>query len=137
MSATRPPSLLGLHHIALKTPAYHETRDFYVNVIGMKVEWEPDAENVYLTSGSDNLAIHYSQQIPDGGQVIDHLGLIVATPEDVDRWHAYLIEKAVPIVAPPKTHRDGARSLYCIDPAGMQVQLIYHPPLSDAQRETD
>jgi catechol-2,3-dioxygenase len=28
---------------------------FYVEVLGFRVEWEPNAENVYLTSGSDNL----------------------------------------------------------------------------------
>jgi hypothetical protein len=32
----------------------------------------------------------------------------------------------------PRTHRDGARSFYCFDPAGNLVQFIYHPPISNA-----
>ena len=31
---------------------------FYVDVLGFAVEWEPDPDNVYLTSGRDNLALH-------------------------------------------------------------------------------
>jgi hypothetical protein len=30
----------------------------------------------------------------------------------------------------PRTHRDGARSFYCEDPAGNVVQIIFHPPIS-------
>ena len=26
--------------------------------MGMQVEWRPDPDNVYLTSGNDNLALH-------------------------------------------------------------------------------
>ena len=33
---------------------------FYVDLLGFAVEWEPDADNVYLSSGIDNLALHRS-----------------------------------------------------------------------------
>ena len=33
-------------------------RRFYVDLLGFAVEWEPDADNVYLSSGIDNLALH-------------------------------------------------------------------------------
>ena len=49
------PSLLGLHHLALNARDLPVMKRFYVEVLGFRVEWEPDAENVYLTSGSDNL----------------------------------------------------------------------------------
>lgn len=29
-----------------------------------------------------------------------------------------------------RNHRDGARSFYCLDPEGVVVQVIYHPPIS-------
>jgi catechol 2,3-dioxygenase-like lactoylglutathione lyase family enzyme len=51
------PSLLGLHHLALNVRDLPVMKRFYVEVLGFRVEWEPDAENVHLTSGSDNLAI--------------------------------------------------------------------------------
>ena len=42
----------------------------------------------------------------------------------------YLVEHEVEIVALPRTHRDGARSFCCVDSAGVQVQVIYYPPLN-------
>ena len=114
---------------------YEATRSFYVVVFGMAVEWEPDQDNVYLTSGSDNLAIHRCQAQADARQTVDHIGFIVAQPAEVDAWHEYLLAHDVVVVAEPRTHRDGARSLYCRDPAGLQVQVIYHPPLSDSKTD--
>ncbi|MCY4130354.1 MAG: VOC family protein [Gammaproteobacteria bacterium] len=124
------PDLLGLHHVALQTSNYDATRAFYVDIFGMNVEWEPDADNVYLTTGSDNLAIHRVAERADFPQLLDHIGFIVPEAVDVDAWHEYLVEHDVEIVSSPRTHRDGARSFYCVDPAGVQVQVIHHPPLS-------
>ena len=63
-------------------------------------------------------------------QVDQGTALIVNTMQDVDDWHAFLVDNGVRILAEPRTHRDGARSFYCADPDGTTVQLIYHPPLS-------
>jgi catechol 2,3-dioxygenase-like lactoylglutathione lyase family enzyme len=50
---------LGLRHVALNVLDPTKTKDFYIKVLKMELEWEPDAENIYLTSGGlDNLAIH-------------------------------------------------------------------------------
>ncbi len=131
MRSTRSrPGLRGLHHVALRTSNYDATRAFYVEVFGMTVEWEPDQDNVYLTSGTDNLAIHRVEGRAGTLQLLDHIGFIVGDPDDVDAWYEYLVEHEVEIAALPRTHRDGARSFYCVDPAGIQVQVIYHPPLS-------
>ncbi|MCY3859683.1 MAG: VOC family protein [Gammaproteobacteria bacterium] len=124
------PNLLGLHHVALRTSNYDATRTFYTDVIGMSIEWEPDADNVYLTSGTDNLAIHRVVEDASPSQLLDHIGFIVSNARDVDAWYEYLVEHDVEIVSSPRTHRDGARSFYCLDPAGVQVQVIHHPPLS-------
>ena len=53
----RPPHL-GLHHVALTVQNLSAARHFYVELLGFEVEWEPDADNIYLSSGSDNLALH-------------------------------------------------------------------------------
>ncbi len=110
---------------------------FYVDVLGFEVEWEPDADNIYLSSGIDNLALHRSPG--DGstegqgarGSALDHLGLIVRAAADVDAWAAFLERRGVALDAQPRTHRDGARSCYFSDPDGNQVQIIHHPPISD------
>lgn len=97
----------------------------------MQIEWQPDPDNVYLTSGNDNLALHRAlDQREARGQALDHIGFIVASPEDVDLWYDYLVEQNVPIKKAPRTHRDGARSFYCTDPDTNVVQIIFHPPIS-------
>lgn len=123
--------MAGLHHVALHARQFEDTVAFYTDLLGMAVEWRPDADNVYLTSGTDNLAIHRAGgDIAEGGQRLDHVGFLVDKPEDVDRWYEYLTANDVAADAPPRTHRDGARSFYCKDPEGTTVQIIYHPPLA-------
>jgi catechol 2,3-dioxygenase-like lactoylglutathione lyase family enzyme len=112
-------------------------KQFYVELLGFDVEWEPDADNVYLTSGTDNLALHRAS--PEGAEragqgvapgALDHLGLIVRFAADVDRWASFLESRGVILGARPRTHRDGARSFYFRDPDGNGIQIIHHPPIS-------
>jgi len=125
----RPPAHAGMRHVALNCHALEASLAFYTELMGMSVEWNPDPDNYYLTSGNDNLALHRAAAA-DGGQRLDHIGFILNRIDDVDRWHERLARAGVRIVQAPKTHRDGARSFYCLDPDGTTVQLIYHPPLA-------
>jgi catechol 2,3-dioxygenase-like lactoylglutathione lyase family enzyme len=195
----RPPHA-GLRHLALNVRSLDDMKRFYVDLLGFTIEWEPDPDNVYLSSGIDNLALHRSADAsrsdmtdasrsgvadasrlrspesdasspppPAGiderqasarsrrsssqsnrteadGEVrhsaegataarvsnsaLDHLGLIVRSADDVDRWAAFLEGHGVVIDARPRTHRDGARSCYFRDPDGNHVQIIHHPPIS-------
>ena len=95
----------------------------------MTVDWRPDNDNLYLTSGHDNLALHRAPPdfAPAKHQHLDHLGFFLETPQDVDDWFEYLYANDVTIKAPPKNHRDGTRSFYCEDPDGNIVQMIYYP----------
>lgn len=97
----------------------------------MQIEWQPDPDNIYLTSGNDNLALHRVPNIEHtrASQRLDHIGFLVAAPEDIDAWFIFLKKNQIKIIAEPKTHRDGARSLYCADPEGNVVQVIFHPPI--------
>ena len=129
------PSHAGLRHLALNVTHLAEMKAFYVDLLGFRVEWEPDSDNVYLTSGTDNLALHQTRAsdavpAPPGGNRLDHLGLIVREAADVDGWAAFLERHGVTIDAKPRTHRDGARSCYFRDPDGNSVQIIHHPPIS-------
>jgi len=126
----RPRPTGGMRHVALFVSDLVACERFYVDLLGMHVEWRPDADNVYLTSGNDNLALHRLQADYSGVQRLDHIGFIIDTPEQVDAWFAFFTAHGVRMKTEPRTHRDGARSFYCLDPAGNTVQLIYHPPLS-------
>jgi catechol 2,3-dioxygenase-like lactoylglutathione lyase family enzyme len=134
------PAAIGLRHVALAVADVARAEAFYTGVLGFRVEWRPDPDNVYLRLGADNLALHaHTPRDADDarafaerrGQHLAHLGIVVKRPADVDEWAAHLRAHAVPIVAEPRTHRDGARSLYCRDPDGNEVQILYHPPISD------
>lgn len=130
----RPPKTLGMHHIALHAHRLDDCLHFYTELLGMEIEWQPDADNYYLTSGSDNLALHRSASAVDRkqSQSLDHLGFIMKQADDVNAWYAYLKAAGVKLLTDVKDHRDGARSFYCHDPDGNVVQMIYHPPLASA-----
>ena len=127
---------LGLRHIALNVRNVERSVDFYCSVLGMRIEWKPDEDNVYLTSGTDNLAIHRLPEGKDPGSVqsVHHIGFVVREIGDVDIWAERLLKLNIPFANPPKTHRDGARSFYFYDPDGILIQLLYHPPISDNER---
>ncbi|WP_298187335.1 VOC family protein [Acidiferrobacter sp.] len=124
-----------LNHVALICADLEACEAFYAGVLGLVVVWRPDPDNVYLSSGSDNLALHRGTPQPGGAR--DHIGFSVASAGDVDVWHERLQAARVRIAAAPRTHRDGSRSLYCNDPEGTLVQLIFLPPqaLSPAVQE--
>src|ERR1019366_8277241 len=61
MSKMNRPTHAGLRHLALNARQLELMKQFYVDVLGFGVEWEPDADNVYLSSGIDNLALHRSE----------------------------------------------------------------------------
>ena len=101
----------GLRHVALRVTNLVRSRTFYEQLLGMKVVWEPDPDNVYFSSGPDNFALH---QIPTSDlasyQPLKGLGGRVVTP--------------------PKQHRDGSYSFYFSDPDGIVIQALYEPMIS-------
>jgi catechol 2,3-dioxygenase-like lactoylglutathione lyase family enzyme len=134
---------LGMRHVALNVKDPQASKEFYMRVLKMQLEWEPDPENVYLTSGGeDNLAIHKapshktaSPKTPfdeeaSSGQRLDHIGFALPTMADVDAWYEWVKSHDVKILREIKTHRDGARSFYMADPDGVVIQMIYHPPIA-------
>lgn len=125
----RPKPTAGLRHVALTVVNFDECEHFYTDLLGMTVDWRPDSDNLYLTSGNDNLALHRAPLdfTASKGQHLDHIGFFLNEKEDVDEWHAFLQANKVNIKASPRDHRDGTRSFYCADPDGNTVQLIYVP----------
>ncbi|MBW9259408.1 MAG: VOC family protein [Candidatus Thiodiazotropha sp. (ex. Lucinisca nassula)] len=133
----RPGSHMGMRHVALNVRDMASSERFYVELLGMGIEWRPDPDNLYLSSGPDNLALHkcVAEQFDEAAQRLDHIGFFLTTPEAVDEWFEFLKVHGVRMRNEPRTHRDGARSFYCYDPDGVVVQIIYHPPVVDYEAE--
>ena len=102
----RPAPTAGLRHVALFVQPFEACLDFYTRLMGMEVEWQPDADNAFLCSGNDNLALHRTDAAPAAeGQRLDHIGFIIDEMDDVDRWHAFLVAEGVPAFEDGKTHQ--------------------------------
>ena len=130
----------GLRHVALRVTNLARSRTFYEQLLGMKVVWEPDPDNVYFSSGPDNFALHQisapeiAAYQPMTGQLLDHIGVILENPEAVDRMYREveprLHQLGGQVVKPPKQHRDGSYSFYFSDPDGIVIQALYEPTIS-------
>lgn len=125
----RPGKTQGLRHVALFVPDLVAAEHFFVDLMGMVIEWRPDSDNVYLTSGNDNLALHQVAAV-DGQGSLDHIGFFINDSDKVQAWFEFLQGSGVEMLTEPRTHRDGAISFYCEGPAGIRVQVIYHPPIA-------
>jgi catechol-2,3-dioxygenase len=127
------PGIKGMRHIALKVRDIAKAKSFYQTMLGMNVVWEPDSENVYLSSGNDNIALH---QVTPGfastaaEQHLYHFGFIVESIERVKELEQQFRSAGITIVHPFKIHRDGSASFYCADPDEIVIQMLYEPQLS-------
>src|SRR3569623_2414691 len=95
----RPAPTAGLRHAALFVEDLAACERFYGELLGMRVEWRPDADSVCLTSGNDTLALHRwpAGVVPTGTQRRGHIGFILATTADVDAWTALLLAQGMTI----------------------------------------
>jgi catechol 2,3-dioxygenase-like lactoylglutathione lyase family enzyme len=129
----RTAGIKGMRHIALKVTDMARSKNFYQKFIGMDVVWEPDPQNVYLSSGCDNLALHeISEKFAMAAveRQLDHLGFVVETIDRVKELEEEFRRGGVAIVHPFKVHRDGSAPFYCADPDGIVIQMLYEPHLS-------
>lgn len=129
MSHVIPAGMVGIRHVALFIKELEKAVDFYTQVVGMEIEWQPDDDNVYLTNHGDVFALHRVDYTPAPEQRLDHIGFVLHSPEAVDDWHQHMVEAGVKITEAPKSHRDGSRGFYCLDTVGHLLEFIYHPPI--------
>ena len=127
---SKPNGMVGIRHVALFVHDLDLAIDFYTRIMGMRIEWQPDADNVYLTNEGDVFALHRVDYTPSAQQRLDHIGFVLDSLEVVDDWYEYFVKEGVRITEQPKTHRDGSRGFYCLDAVGHLLELIYHPPIA-------
>ncbi|MEC7864871.1 MAG: VOC family protein [Pseudomonadota bacterium] len=123
---------LGIKHVALKVKNFDNCLKFYTDILGMDIDWQPDDDNVYLSNGKDNLALHKDSNLDlsSKNNRLDHYGIMLKTKDDVDYWFNFIKSHDVEIFKDIKNHRDGSRSFYCYDPDKNILQIMWHPTLN-------
>ena len=123
---------LGIKHLALKVKNFDNCLKFYTDILGMDIDWQPDDDNVYLSNGKDNLALHKDSNLDlsSKNNRLDHYGIMLKTKDDVDYWFNFIKSHDVEIFKDIKNHRDGSRSFYCYDPDKNILQIMWHPTLN-------
>ena len=89
----------GLRHLAIRVTDVERAKEFYSRVFGMKLVWQPDPDNAYLSGGCDNLALHRGPSGDPQGQRLDHLGFIVATVAELETAWQWANREGLPDLA--------------------------------------
>ncbi len=126
----------GLRHLALRVRDVERAKEFYDRVFGMRSVWQPDPDNVYMSSGCDNLALHRGEPGDPERQSLDHLGFVAGTIAEVETAHQWAQDNGIDIVKPLTRHRDGSVSFYLRDPDGNVIQVLYEPSISPINFDT-
>ena len=107
-------------------------KEFGCDILGMDIDWQPDDDNVYLSNGKDNLALHKdgNLDLSSKNNRLDHYGIMLKIKDDVDYWFNFIKSHDVEIFKDIKDHRDGSRSFYCYDPDKNILQIMWHPTLN-------
>jgi catechol 2,3-dioxygenase-like lactoylglutathione lyase family enzyme len=120
----------GMRHLALRVSDVARAAEFYERVFGMRLVWQPDPDNIYLSSGCDNLALHRDAPGDPSAGALDHLGFVVPSITDLEAGWRWAQAERLDIVHPLRHHRDGSVSFYIRDPDGNVIQLLFEPSIS-------
>jgi catechol 2,3-dioxygenase-like lactoylglutathione lyase family enzyme len=115
---------ISVNHYVMAVPDYAKTRDFYADLLGMKVS-EDTGKQCYLGFG-DTLLTARTSPLPDGKPYITHVGYTL------DNWNADAVEAELKRrgLDPRTDMGGGAKSFHIKDLDGYDVQV--GPPLKMA-----
>ncbi|MFO1249324.1 MAG: VOC family protein [Alphaproteobacteria bacterium] len=115
---------IGINHYVLAVPDYAKTRDFYADLLGMKVS-EDTGKQCYLGFGDTLLTARTN---PQSGMkpYVTHVGYALGN------WNADAVEEELKRrgLEPRTDMGGGAKSFHIKDPDGYDVQVC--PPLKSA-----
>lgn len=124
--------LLGIRHAALPARDLARAIRFYTEQLGFEDYHSGDPDWAMLRLEGTSLSLLKAETDPappPAGKMIhpSHLGLVVATPGEVDAMHARLSRTPEARSTPPLTHRDGSYGFYFRDSEGNRLECIFIP----------
>jgi catechol 2,3-dioxygenase-like lactoylglutathione lyase family enzyme len=125
---TNTLSVLGLDHINITAPmpVIERTKQFYVDVLGLRDGFRPDfgASGYWLYAG-DQAIIHLFEgaDTATSNGYLDHVAFRCTGLKDTI---SYLNENAMEF-RKVEIRETGQTLLFVVDPAGVKVELNFHP----------
>ena len=105
------------------TPLYEETVAFYRDDLGFALirAWDrgPDNKGAIFEAGSGCIEIILS----DKPFTAENFSLMIEV-DDADQFHQLMVEKQIPVLAPPENKPWGHRSFTITDPNGIRLALF-------------
>lgn len=117
--------LTGINQITLRVNDVKLAEDFYVGVLGLKVEYRAGANISYLRVNSDMIVLVKAETpgVPEARDIrVDHFGFRLPTDSEVDESADYLEEQGIHLVTRPAQRREG-RAFFVMDPDGNLIEF--------------
>lgn len=117
--------LTGINQITLRVNDVRVAENFYVGVLGMKVEFRAGANISYLRVKSDMIVLVKAETpgVPEARDIrVDHFGFRLPTDAEVDEAADYLEQQGVHLVTKPAQRREG-RAFFVMDPDGNLIEF--------------
>ena len=124
----------GIHHVGLTVPDIHETRAFFVDVLGFnQVGEKPDYPAVFVSDGHIMLTLWQVQEreamVPfDRKRCVGlhHLALRIPSQAALDALHQTLTttEDVEIEFAPEPLGATGVRHMMCLIPGGIRIEFL-------------
>jgi len=117
--------LTGINQITLRVNDLLLAEEFYVGILGFKLDYRVGANISYLRINSDMLVL-VKTETPGFSEArdirVDHFGFRLASDAEVDTAALYLDDRGVHIVTRPTRRREG-KAFFVMDPDGNLVEF--------------
>lgn len=117
--------LTGINQITLRVNDIRAAEEFYVGILGLKVEFRAGANISYLRVNSDMIVLVKAETpgVPEARDIrVDHFGFRLASDAEVDEAADHLDDLGVHLVTRPAQRREG-RAFFVMDPDGNLIEF--------------
>ncbi|MBI1818600.1 MAG: VOC family protein [Deltaproteobacteria bacterium] len=111
--------MIKLNHLSLAVRDYRATRNWYVNTLGLKPEFELADRRVAAVQDDADFTLILVEAKQDVATAVSTFACQV---DDVEAWHQRLAQRGVPFVYPPQRN-DWGYGAELLDPDGYRIRL--------------